>query len=170
MKLFWILFLIAGNVLAGQSEELRASKKYEAKLQGGFDYRMDSTQGSFGIHLNPDDIISFKAGAGSSNHRKQTSAAFQYKHFEGNSFFIAPEIYYVNYHHTDDDNFFNIDPGHISTLGVGFRIGNQWHFKYFTVGFDWIGVGRNLAYWSDTSADKYHYTFTLLNMFVGGSF
>jgi hypothetical protein len=171
MTYLWAcLILFSSLSFAGPSEEVRATREYEALIHVGYDYRLDSTQGSIGKHLDKDNVISFKAGSGSDSAHRQFSAAFQFKHFEGDSFYVAPELYYVNYFNSNDDDYYDLDPGHFSAAGLGVRIGNQWHLKHFTLGFDWIGIGRNIVYWTNTYEEKYDYTITLLNMSLGYSF
>ena len=148
-------------------------------ISHGIDYRMGSTGVFVSKFMAPDHVLSLKAADTADpedDAEAQTIFALQYKYFAGNSFYISPEIYYMNYDEngasdTGNLNIFDNKNEKKTTLGLGFRIGNQWQWSHFTLGVDWIGYGRNVVHWQRTNDDlDLHSTFTFMNMYVGWSF
>ena len=173
MKLIVALFLIAAStsVYSG-SQEMRGDKSFQATVGLGYDYKLYQTSITVSKFLDADNMIGIHAGQGDDGDDHQTTVGIQSKHFLGNSFYIAPELYYLNYFETDDDKdiFDSIDEK-ITALGLSVRIGNQWQFKGVTLGCDWFGAGRNLVHWKRTDDFLSNpYTFTILNFYVGWSF
>jgi hypothetical protein len=58
----------------------------------------------------------------------------------------------------------------LTGLGTGIRVGNQWQWKHFTLGCDWVGIGRVLSYFKYSESEKNFYTVTLMNVYLGWSF
>ena len=176
MKLSLIIsfFLFSSLAFAKTSREERALKDYELTLQLGFDYRMTTSQAGVMYFLNADNLIGLKVGDTTSDSKKQTNVSFQYKHFTGNSFYVAGEVFYLNT--LDDENWvanlFLQDEqyAHYSSMGAGVRIGNQWTWRYFTLGVDWVGVGQRVGVFRRDYADSEKTTLTLLNVMAGLSF
>lgn len=176
MKFLFLVFLFSHLAVAETTEEYRGIHKWQIQYQFGFDYRLNTHQLAAGYFIKPDQLLTAKIGNGKDTHgsdeEKQFNAALQYKIFAGNSFYIAPEIYYINYHENDETlTFLDYDNERYTALGIGVRIGNQWIIKHFTIGCDWIGVGRNVVHWNRT--DDFlstPYTLTLLNTYIGVSF
>jgi hypothetical protein len=171
--LVYLPFLLVSSLcLAATSSEERAQLKYQATLQTGYDYKTSDTQLSLGMFLKPDQMMNFKAGVGKDGDDKQTTFALQYKYFTGNSFYLAPELYYLNYSESDKHKtlFDSVDEN-VTALGAGLRIGNQWQWQHFTLGCDWFGMGSNFAHWKRTE-DSFSnpLTFTILNFYLGASF
>lgn len=83
-----------------------------------------------------------------------------YKHYEGNSFYVAGGLTYLNPYEEQDWDIFDLnDLDKFTSIGADNRIGNQWHWKNFTLGCDWIGIGKRFVkftkednYDSDTTA------------------
>jgi hypothetical protein len=69
---------------------------FDITAQAGFDYRMATYQLSLMYWINPTNQIGLKAGANKSDGEHQTVFSLQYKHFLKNTFYISPEIYYLN--------------------------------------------------------------------------
>lgn len=173
--LFLIVTLMPLCGLAASSRENRANKKLELTVQVGLDYRMSPEQVSAMYFLNSDNLIGVKIGADrEGKNERQTNAAIQYKHFTGNSFYFVPEIFYLNTRENitswlnwrgNKDEF-----AEYRSMGAGIRIGNQWTWKNFTVGCDWVGVGHRIGTFKKETHKLEQTTFTLLNFMIGASF
>jgi hypothetical protein len=153
-------------LMAAPSREERQRLKYQALFMTGQDHRTMAEQLAVGKFLEPDSMLILKGGQGKFQERYQSVFGLQYRHFTGNSFYVAPELYYFNFTKRQDQR----ADDRVTALGASFRIGNQWQWKHFTVGADWIGIGRNLVSWNSTS--KFvgsNVTYTLLNLQVGWS-
>jgi len=177
MKIIVLAFFIAisGLVRAESSEGERAKKSIELTVSAGVDYRMSPTQFAAYYFLDKNNLLGLKAGADRNSEERQTSVAFQYKHFTGNSFYIAPEIFYLNTR--EDDTWllklFNINVDGYSeyvSMGAGVRIGNQWSWRHFSIGADWIGYGRRIGVFRRDNDKASENTWTLLNIYAGLSF
>jgi hypothetical protein len=169
-----LVILSTSFAFAATSEEGRVNKKYELSLQTGGDYRFFGTQISGMYFLDPNNLVGFKIGTGSSGEQNQTNISAQYKHFYNNSFYIAGETFYLN---TTEDidgywgDFFNLHSyASYSSLGAGVRIGNQWTWENFTLGCDWVGVGHRVGRFRKDSPDVSDTTVTYLNLIIGASF
>lgn len=173
MKLvYFALLLISTSVFAAKSKEERADKKYQFLIQQGYEYKTIGQSLMFSYFIDEDNQIGLRGGFGKEDDDRETYLAIQSKHFLANSFYVAPEIYYLNYFEDDDsDNWFDNKDEKITALGFGVRIGNQWQFKTFTIGCDWFGMGKNIAHWTRTDdVFSHRYTFTILNFYLGWSF
>ena len=172
-SLLILIALLPLCVWGASSREERQNKKFEISVSSGFDY-IDYTYGvTLSKFIDADNVISLKGGFNNEGDDEQTHAAFQYKHFFGNSFYLAPEVYYFHFFekNPNHDNIFDLSVDRISSLGLGVRIGNQWSWKNFTLGVDWIGIGKHLITWSKDQDDlDLGYSATLLNFYVGWSF
>ncbi len=165
-------FLLSLNALALTSSESRANKKFESTLQLGFDYRMATFQASVMYFLNADNLIGLKAGT-ISNTESQTNFALQYKHFFGNSFYMAGEGFYLRTREDVDGVILNNalhDFARYESLGAGARIGNQWTWEHFTMGCDWVGFGRRFGTFRKDTDSLNDTTITLGNFYLGASF
>lgn len=139
MKAFIVLMLLSCLAFAGTSEEHRQNLKYQATLGAGVDYWTSTTQLQLSKFIKPDQLATLKIGARKSGEENVSNVAAQYKFFLGNSFYLAPEIFYLNY-------FRKYANRRLTSIGAGLKIGNQWQWEHFTLGVDWIGVGENVAY------------------------
>lgn len=157
--IFTILILVVSSMVhAATSSENRQKLKYEAGWRFGSDFALATgNEISVGKYLESDELLSLRIGTGEDEDddnsrdkkRKQFVTALQLKHFEDNSFYISPGLYYLNYFEDEKNN--SKPSGHHSVLGVDLRIGNQWQWSHWTIGADWIGIGRNVMYWSNSS-------------------
>lgn len=98
-----------------------------------------------------------------------------YKNFNSNSFYYRPSVFFreMKIEDTEDTSYVFRD------LGVGYAIGNQWQWKNFTLGCDWVGANIRLStlYYEDTKSSEvlirlkgYGLTLDLLNFYLGLSF
>lgn len=172
-----LLLFVTGFTSAKTSEENRRRLNWEASLQTGYDYRAEVTQLMFSKYIGRTELVGLKVGMTTDGARdpKQTNVALQYKKFAGNSFYFAPELYYLNYFENDQtDNSFLLFPDEnerFSAVGVGIRFGNQWQWENFTLGVDWFGIGGNFIYWRhDEEIFDMPVTWTLLNLHLGWAF
>lgn len=174
MKILLVLLsLLSVTAFADTSTAERARKSLEISVQSGGDYRMSPTQFSIMKFIDGDNLIGLKGGSDREGKEMQTHFAIQYKHYASNSFYIAPEIFYLN--SREEENWlygiFGIPRKYAqyTSLGAGIRIGNQWTWKHFTLGADWIGVGTRFGTFKK-EADLDNTTFTILNVIAGISF
>lgn len=173
-----ILILLLGSFssYAATSQEERANKQFELTVQAGVDYRFSPTQIGAMYFLDANNLLGLKVGADrEGQNERQTNVSLQYKHFAGNSFYVAGEVFYL--HTREDVNPFFLEVfgvpskfAEYTSLGAGVRIGNQWTWKYFTLGCDWVGIGRRFGTFKKETDDLETTTWTLLNVGVGVSF
>lgn len=169
-----LLAMIPVFSTASTSEENRAGKKFEATFQAAlFDYRASTSQVSAMYFIEPNQLLGLKLGTRDGG-EKQTNIALQYKRYLGNSFYMAPEIFYLNSREDVNgifgDIFSSHDYANYSSMGAGFRIGNQWTWKHFTLGCDWVGIGQRLGTFRKDTSRLNDTTYTFLNVIIGASF
>ncbi|MFY7992090.1 MAG: hypothetical protein ACOVP4_02270 [Bacteriovoracaceae bacterium] len=148
----------------------------DVTLQAGVDYRMSPTQLSVMFWPNPTNQIGLKAGVDREGDERQTNVSLISKHFLKNSFYVSPEIFYLNTREKESwwfaDALFDQKATYAEyvSLGAGVRIGNQWVIKHFTLGLDWIGFGRRFGTFRKESKNSAVTTYTLFNIYAGISF
>jgi hypothetical protein len=139
---------------------------------------MSPTQLGGFYFLNSNNLIGFKVGVDREGEERQTNITSQYKHYVGNSFYVAGEVFYLHTREKEEIKFFR-DAGTLSdkrelaeysSLGVGVRIGNQWTWENLTIGCDWIGLGQRVGIFKKESSKLDNTTFTLINVIIGVSF
>lgn len=177
MKFLLLISLILLTHLAwGESSEAeRAKKKVEFTISAGVDYRMSPTQLAAYYFFDKNNLLGLKAGVDRTGEERQTNVALQYKHFTGNSFYVAPEIFYLNTREDEAwflNDLFNVKKQYAEyvSMGVGVRIGNQWSWDHFSLGVDWIGYGRRVGIFRRDTDNLTDNTWTLLNVYAGLSF
>ncbi len=176
MKIYFIFFVvfISQFSFAKTSQENRSDKKVEAAVHLGFEYRMTTTQISSSYFIDSNNLIGLKFGQESYNEERQTNFSVLYKHYVGNSFYVAGDFFYLktkeDVNNTLDRFFMPVDFAHYESLGAGVKIGNQWTWKNFTLGCDWFGFGRRFVTFKKESSDLSRTTMTLLNLSLGASF
>jgi hypothetical protein len=169
------LLLITHLAWSETSEEERAKKKVELTIGAGADYRMSPTQVAAYYFLSKNDLLGIKVGVDKQGEERQTSVALQYKNFTGNSFYVAPEFFYLNTREDESwflSRAFNIEVEHAEYIsyGAGVRIGNQWSWKHWSIGVDWIGIGRRIGVIRRDTDDSSKTTYTIFNVYAGLSF
>lgn len=164
------------NILAASSQEGRSNKKYEFTFQTGGDYRMSPSQLAGMYFIDANNLVGLKVGVDRTGEDFQTSIATQYKRYFGNSFYAAGEVFYLNTRE-DTTGFINdifslseSREAQYTSLGAGVRIGNQWTWKHFTLGCDWIGVGHRMVSFKKESPNLDDTVFTFFNFIIGASF
>ena len=154
------------------SEVIRAEKSHEVAISWGQDYKIVTTQLILSKYLAANEVIGFKFGYGTDHrgnyHDTQLNISFQYKRFLSNSFYVSPEVTYLKFEQSEDNYYPDQDNEFYRGFGIGFRIGNQWHFENFIIGCDWVGLGKLLVATEDT--DNLNSYATLLNTYIGCSF
>lgn len=165
------------------SVEIRRHLTWGAAYHMGYDYRANTQQLSLSYYLDERRQLSLRAGYADSdyydgnNRILQTTVATEMKFFLGNSFYVAPEIFYINYR---GSWFLGLWGRRYTGLGLGARIGNQWHYdRNLLFGIDWFGHGRGVHHFtskarvaaSDPEFDESNlYVYTVLNIYLGISF
>jgi hypothetical protein len=181
MLLFGLLIGMM-NLHASDSINSRNSLKYQVTLPlSGMAYSVMYTSGlEVSYFQKKDTNIGFRyldfdePRAYEGSYKGKVLETF-YKKFTGNSFYIRSTLFYreMNIDEVDDTDYVFRD------LGIGFSIGNQWQWKYFTLGCDWIGINTRLAtlHYEDTKRSKalfktngYSFTANVLNFYIGYSF
>lgn len=162
----WALGEAKEYYVKGSSADNRTHLKYQVVWNPiGQDYRLAVTQLTFAKFLTPDSLVGLKIGHGRAKDDEQFDMALQSKHFVNNSFYFSPEVFFLNSKFGRD---YHADY-RLSGLGLGLRIGNQWQWKNFTFGCDWIGFGKTMVHFKNNIGEGL-YTVTFLNAYLGWSF
>ncbi len=165
--IFVLSLLFSFSSIARSSQEIRADKKFEVLYKGGYDYRMATNQFGISYFLNGDNILGARVGSIKDDDESQTNVSLEYKHFFSNSFYIAPEAFYLN---TVEDELWFLSPlikvntTKFTSMGAGVRIGNQWSWEYISFGLDWVGIGQRIGTFHKDAGTVNKTTFTLLNL------
>lgn len=167
-----ISLLITLSAFGRTSEEIRADKNFEVLYKVGYDYRMATNQVGASYFFNANHILGARVGAAKDGGERQTNVSLEYKYFLSNSFYVAPEIFYLN---TVEDEWwlsslFRIDYTRYTSMGAGVRIGNQWSWEYVSFGVDWFGIGQRVGTFHRDYTSITKNTFTLLNLTLSAHF
>jgi hypothetical protein len=101
------------------------------------------------------------------------------KKFLSNSFYAKAGLYYrtqksVERTLTRNGVLEEAEYGEYEDIGLSVSIGNQWQFKNFTLGADWIGISNSLSILDQEGTKKYTTadlkSLSALNFYVGASF
>jgi hypothetical protein len=146
------------------SSEIRATKTYGVYLEP-FGYTMTPATGLRGEYLlSEDNVLSFGVVSGafdssalysnsssSMNEFTKLLTEIRFKRFIGNSFYAAAglgiERWTINYHvskkgsETEDVTLVASN----TNIGPTIHVGNQWTWKYVSVGVDWAGYLKSLS-------------------------
>lgn len=153
------------------SRSNRVGLNYQVLYGLGAEYRISgNSELTFAKFLTENQVVSVKLGAGRGHEIQQNNVTFQYKHFLENSFYIAPEIYYLNlFEKNYGSGYPYVD--RLTAIGAMIRIGNQWQWQNFTLGCDWIGLGYNfININNDFDRDERSSTAAFLKLYLGYSF
>lgn len=149
-KLLILALIILGSPLtdAASSRENRAGLKYQAALGLG---QLELASG-YGLKLarfidekrlvGLDLKVGVQSEEDSERDQRETSIGVNYKHFLGNSFYLNPKIFYLNWSNPRE----GFPESNLTTLGAGLVLGNQWQWERFTLGFDWLSLNKNLIF------------------------
>ncbi len=141
----------------------RQNKKYQLAVGFGIEYSIFAFTLSGGYFLSPSEVVTFSYARITDDYiiREQDripnfkyqldilrSYAFGYKRFLGNSFNIQPTVYYRR-SSTDFVTMGTIEGAGTPNLiyediGIGIRIGNEWQWDNFVIGFDWFGINKTI--------------------------
>lgn len=190
------------KVVTMESMGNREDKEYMATLTfGGIAHTASTSALEIGKYLDENSLATIKftslTGLAASIENDESSEGDKlwdehlsgyavsagYKRFSGNSFYIHPEVYYrqqkyvgnttESYNSTTDTwTLTDSETGDFSDLGVSFRIGNQWQWKNFTLGCDWVGLSRSIMNTVNGEVDTIVFgnNISLLNVYLGASF
>lgn len=170
---FWGLFLSIllacfqvvadDNAMAGDSDgptstSHRANKTFTATYQiTGIGPSATFASGiTVGFFLNPEWVIMLEGTSGreatifdifDDTDVKSKSFGVHAKNFAGNSFYYRFGVDYRDLEYQYTDNFITTTYRTFDSKswGVTFGIGNQWQWKNFTLGCDWVGVTLPLS-------------------------
>lgn len=156
------------NKRTDTSAHHRVGKRYQGTLSYGGDYAEVLPQVMLSKFLTSSDLLGLKAGylkdSESSSDAYQMNLSLQYKRFFSNSFYLAPEVFYLK---REVEREYSRDSKYRG-LGASLRLGNQWQWEKLTIGCDWIGVGSRLVHFKQDGGDKFFVT--SFNAYVGLSF
>ncbi len=186
VRFFLICMLILPSAFAF-SQKNREGKKYIVTLQTGVNFGANTKGASFGYFINKKSILSleFSALEGRSNdddfEEEDNGQLYllSYQFIPSSTFYISPSLYYLNQVKADDFDFnadFEYRPTnktHYTTLGIGFRIGNQWDWDNFSLACDWAGIFREISVIEEDGPgvdDRYPINISFLNLRLGYSF
>ncbi len=153
MKIFKLLILFtlinSSFSYAKSSEENRENKKFHVNYFLGIKAALFIQGVEFKKFNSKNDLIGASVNKGVSNTaqtikpKNTTMIDISYTHYTGNSFFVRGAMAYRNFSET---------AGTRVDLQGSIAIGNVWHWKNMTFGFDWLGFGTSLANVQDTYA------------------
>lgn len=144
---------------------MRSAFKDEIAVNLGYEYHVESRQLMYSRFIDSKTHYGIKGGEGRNKDSKQTIASVFAKLFKGDSFYITPEVFYIN--RTDFNK--NDSDEKVTHLGIGIRLGNQFQLENISLGVDWVGIGKGIfIFENDHSVPPY--TVTLLNTYVGFAF
>lgn len=140
------------------SQSAREDKKFTATYQVvGIGPSSTFASGiAVGFFLEPDWIIMLEGTRGreatvfdffDDTDVQSTSIGVHAKNFAGNSFYYRFGVDYRDIEYQYTDNFLTTTRRTFDSQSwaVSFNIGNQWQFKNFTLGCDWVGVTLPLS-------------------------
>jgi hypothetical protein len=140
------------------SQSSRAGKKFTATYQiVGVGPSSTFANGvALGFFLEPDWIIMLEGTRGreatvfdifDDTDVESTSIGIHAKNFAGNSFYYRFGVDYRDLEYQYTDNFLTTTRRTFDSQSwaVSLNIGNQWQFKNFTIGCDWVGVTLPLS-------------------------
>ena len=182
-----------------ESEMNRIDKEYQITLNSGIAYSLPVTGIKAGKFLDENKMLelsflSFKDDETEDEYGYDEGPMYDgsalevsYKQFERNSFYYQATAYYrdattIDSITTSYINGIMVDKDYdgkvsFTDVGVGIKIGNQWHWDNFTIGCDWIGITKSIATLSEDSEDNEESRYiaastqtTLLNLYLGASF
>lgn len=166
---FILLFLYSAMTFAANSQENRNGLEYQAAIGLG---KLEEAPGyslRLAKFLNPNNLIgvdfNLSSDGATEDDEKETSFNLNFKHFLGNSFYVHPRAYYVNWSMKDEDERHD---HRVTAMGLGFSLGNQWQWDRFTLGADWLSVKKHLIYFHDEKANR-HLFFGSLFIYFGWS-
>ncbi|MBF0365145.1 MAG: hypothetical protein HQK50_06210 [Oligoflexia bacterium] len=144
----------------------------------------DGVSFDYGHSLDANTHLGIRVESLSANRESEISARKMFgvgptlKFFVGNSFYLKAAVLYqkkqykqytfgplmeVNYQDAENDY-----------LVVDAKIGNQWQFRHFTIGCDWIGIAQRSVCLSNCehqgSIDSRQYYLSALNFYLGVAF
>lgn len=181
------------ELIVKESRMNREKKKYSFAYGFGFFHARESRMFEAGYFLNPDELISlryvrsaFNDGPYSedtygTNPKRIHNFGINYRSFKGNSFFINLA---ANYRTFDDEGYSFRDvfrsqrtkvAGTYKALSVSGGIGNQWQWKNFTLGVEWVGANYVISEFENTTRFTGYNEVTssglnLLSLYLGASF
>lgn len=149
---------MAGDSEGPTSQSTRADKKFTATYQiTGVGPSSTFASGiAVGFFLQPDWVIMIEGTSGreatifdifDDTDVKSTSFGVHAKNFAGNSFYYRFGVDYRDLEYKYTDNFITTTTRTFDSKSwaVSLNIGNQWQFKNFTLGCDWVGVTLPLS-------------------------
>jgi hypothetical protein len=176
----------AKYVVANESELNREDKKFMAVMSWGSNYSTSSGGLTLSYFLDSDSLINLSYfdlsddNTVTDDYDDGTAIELSFKQFNGNSFYFQVYGYYRSIEETDRTNsfLFSSPDGfyRLKDAGLGIKIGNQWQWDNFTIGCDWIGLGRRIAKFSEEGSTRvFSFTserthVTALNLYLGFAF
>lgn len=170
-----------GNIDVGVSKSSpinRKDKKVSINVGAGYETVTAVFSFSLGYFVDKDLIIEARGAYGedeseigaSTAVKRSSTASLGLKFFTNESFYIKPAFEYISV--IDDDK--NLVPAanareELKGMGFSFVVGNQWQYKNFTIGVDWVGVKR-VVNASTAKNDPNRNYFSLLGFYVGTTF
>ncbi len=181
------------------SAKNRVGQQFELMLSLGVNYSDAGAGLTGGYYFNPNSILELELFSSEDDSRDDVNNDYKYsnvnfrqttdavsanwKYFTGNSFYIRPGIFYVDYQYKTEGYIFGNSDISRKDLGVSFGIGNQWQWENFTIGCEWIGLqagmlnlsrsGRDNTLFSDIDGrgtDRDWKSASLLKLNIGASF
>lgn len=159
------------------SRNLRKDKSYFGTIGLSNKFGMPGYNLAAGIFIDEKIVtyLNYYRGKYSSAYSREKSEAIGLgaQFFTGNSFYLRSEF---NYHDRFDNGIGDPSYEEINALVA---IGNQWQWKYLSIGVDWIGASYHLVELKKSYVDPFTFSsnseidkiqFTALNLSIGLSF
>jgi hypothetical protein len=180
-----------------QSRENRNDKKYVITVGAiGYNFGTGTNNYEVGYHYKQNRIIGLQYQefrnslpifsstrdedeSDYERNRKGHALLLSYKAFAKNSLYLKSSLYHRIQERVDKNSSAQRDQREFNKLsyedmGLLFSIGNQWQWKNFTLGADWIGMSTVLAIINQEGDYKIEgrdlADWTLLNFYMGYSF
>lgn len=148
MRIILLLLALTTQAFAGNSQENRKSLDYQATMGLG-NLELASGYGlSLSKFLDENSLLGVTAKVGiqsdvdDDRDQRETNFDVHFKRFLGNSFYLNPKLYYLNWNDPRE----NLPERSLTSIGAGVSLGNQWQWERFTVGADWLSISKNLIY------------------------
>ena len=170
----------------------RQNKKYQLSVGVGNEYSFAAFTLTAGYFIDPSQVITLRysritqdieSEAVSNELHKIRAYTLGYRKFLGNSFNIQPTMYYrkSSTDYVNEGAVKSVGTPNLTydDFGVGFKIGNEWQWKNFVLGIDWIGLNKTIykinsqKTWQgapQATHFKEETTFTLVSLYLGASF
>lgn len=163
----------------GTSLKNRENRDWQLTIGPGIEFGILSLSFNAAYFLRQNTVLNLRYShrtdyTGDNGEKDLTALKFGFKQFMGNSFYYLPNVSYRNASHLTSVDY------NYKDLNLGVRVGNEWQWKNFTLGIDWIGFNQHIIEIDETvtpegpvpsSVDiEKSLTFDFLGVYLGYTF